>query len=134
MNKSTRTFQTLLLLIIAEALLVGCVTESQRRRPPEVDRAFENRYYLGRATFLTMNDPSFGLSAKECCELAIKESDHPDWRNFAALFVFGAYVPIAATSKEMRIAIPDSRWVDRCRVQGPYTVLAGWLPLKSWGP
>src|SRR5205823_3050180 len=74
-------------------------------------------------------------SPQEFCAIANYRSDdfnvryYPEARHFAAFLIFGAFVRPGATAEDMRVAVPEPRWLDYCKVSEPILIWSGDKPL-----
>lgn len=115
--KRLRVIEFLVSLGLVAALVAGCAISPRSGSVEQLKRWREATYYWGSTTYLANNlDPPVG-SPELWCKDANDKSLPREWRRMSAAFCFGAYVKPGFTVEKMRAAIPDSRWLDECKLE-----------------
>jgi hypothetical protein len=102
--------------VASTVALVGCATQRPLTSTEEMNRRDEAQYYWGRNTYLAMNGPRGAMPAASIWSGdANNESKSRDERCLGAAMLFGGYVRPGFTTDDMRVAMPDPRWLRSCR-------------------
>jgi hypothetical protein len=112
-------------------LLTGCATTAHRSEESARlhYKEAEDQFYWGRNSLICLNAGFTGDTPEYWCAEANNKGRTREHRCLAATILFAYYARLGMNTDDMRKVIPDPRWLDECRLVGPYMGGTGYLPL-----